>query len=337
MKKRFLTIVSMATLLLSGCGGTKQIGYDDIMKNVSSAEIYSSSSTTAITAKGNMAFKNMTDAVIKDLENARDTYGIDFTYGVDGQLDIMLVSSLISDGKVSYSNNFNTQNFSSSQASVESLVNSYLDTHTSKSEAYVDLTTGVAMAKIDDDEEWTEIPADSGMDNSLVTTDELLPVINLVADTVGRDRAVITKTENGYLMDYDLALNHDVLSKVPQEYRDMIEKDGISYDNILSVFEGIDSGSYSFPIHMTVTFLDQGNGQYLINDITVSGEMILSFDKDFDELKEMGLGANVQMDADYSFGISGNVTVNLEYKNNLGFTPMDMGLNYDSTAVTEVK
>ncbi len=308
-------------LALSGCG-KKEITYDDIMDNILDSTIYTSSSSTAITANGNLAFKDMTPAVVEDLNNAKNTYGIDLTFGVDGQLDIMMVSSVVSDGKISYTNNFNTQNFSSSQQAVADMINGYLGSHTSTSEAYVDLTTGEAMAKVDGDEDWTTIPAGTGLDNSLLTSSELKPLIGIVADTVGHDKAVITATENGYTLEYDFALNNEILSQVPQNYRDMIEANGISYDNILSVVQTMDTGSYSFPVHLKLNLLKQGKN-YMINDVSFSGTMYTGFDKSWDELLALGLGSHNpdSMPKDYEFGITGEVSLAIEYKNNFGYQP----------------
>ncbi len=327
-KKLFGLGITTLTLTLGAFGcGKKEIDYDTLVGNIMDNTIYTSTSTTAITAKGNMAFKDMTPAVTEDLQMAKETYGIDLTLGVDGQLDIMLVSSLISDGKISYSNNFNTQNFSSSQESIAMLINNYLKTHTSTSEAYVDLETGAAMIKLDGAEEWQEVPSDSEiqMDNSLLQSSELVPMIMLIADTVGKENAVVTKTENGYTLDFDLALNNEVLSKVPQQYRQLIEQDGISYENILTVMRQMDNGNYAFPLHFSFTFLTQGK-QYMLTEIHATGNLLLSFDKSFEELKAMGLGADNEegLPADYEFGVSGNLDMAIDYRNHFGYQPTEI-------------
>lgn len=318
----------MAAMLAFSACGKKELTYDDIIGNVLDATIYTSSSTTAITGKGAIAFKDMTPAVIEDLNNAKENFGIDLTFGADGQLDIMMVSSVISDGNISYSNNFNTQNFSSSQQAVADLINGYLESHTSTSEAYVDLQTGAAMARVNPEDDWTQIPPEMGMDNSLINGKDLVPIINLVADTVGHDQAIITPTDTGCMVEFDFSLNSELLGKVPQEYRESIEKDGISYENILSVMKTLDTGSYNCPVHMTVNLLKQADN-YMINDITLSGEMNTGFDESWEELKNLGLASN-NPDAlpdDYQFGVTGTVSVAVEYKNNFGYQPIDMGLS----------
>lgn len=322
--------------VMCGCGKSKnERAYDDLIKIVSDATIYSATATTAITAKGNMAFKDMTNAVTEDLEHAKEHYGIDLTLGMDGELDVLKVSTLVSDGKISYSNNFNTWNFTSSNEAVDVLINNYLETHTSRSEAYVDLFTGEAMVRVDDGDEWTEIGPESGMDNTLITNKELLPLINIVADTMGKENAIITPTNTGCSLEYDLALNYEILSRVPENYRDMLEEDGISYDNVLNVMKSIDKGDYAFPLHMKVNFLRQ-NDAYVIGDIALKGDMVLSFDKSFDELREMGLGADGEgMPEDYRFGTSGNIMVNIEYKNVFGYTPTEIFTEDNPMSQTE--
>ena len=323
MKKKVLALSAvLIPLTLAGCG---KMNYEKLTKDMQNETIYTSSSSALVHADASLDFINLSETAQSDMDNAKELFGMDLSEGVDGSLEILMTNSMVSDDYMTYYNNFGTNKFTSSIPEVEAVIKDYLGAETSSSEIYADRKSGEVAASVDGGE-WTSLGKDSGVNTTLLTTNDILPILNTVNQITEKENVEVTDTNIGYDITYKLDIDSSHLEMVPEEIRQMLSFKDFTFDQILNLVKKLDqptegdSIQYQFPATVTISFLKQEK-EYKIQAVVFEGKLNITTTNTFEELGLDELVTGGLLPEGYRFDVDGRLDLEINYQNTFGYLP----------------
>ncbi|MBR3517899.1 MAG: hypothetical protein IKO10_16475 [Lachnospiraceae bacterium] len=323
MKKKVLALSAvLIPLTLAGCG---RMNYEKLTKDMQNETVYTSSSSALVHADVSLDFINLSETAQSDMDNAKELFGMDLSEGVDGSLEILMTNSMVSDDYMTYYNNFGTNKFTSSIPEVEAVIKDYLGAETSSSEIYADRKSGEVAASVDGGE-WTSLGKESGVDTTLLTTNDILPILNTINQITEEENVKVSDTNIGYDITYKLNIDSSHLEMVPEEIRQMLSFKDFAFDQILNLVKKLDqptedgSVQYQFPATVTISFLKQEK-EYKIQAVVFEGKLNITTTKTFEELGLDELVTKGLLPEGYRFDVDGKLDLEINYQNTFGYLP----------------
>lgn len=333
IKAAVIVVIAVAAGFLIPINLKHKVGYDELMKRTAVEAVYSTNATTSVSIQGDLQFTELSESVKSDLNTLYTHSGIKAEDGLDARIDLMSLSGNEWSGNYIHTKNVSNSVITSSQDKVATILSSILgeDPDTS-SEILIERDTKKAILRTDNGE-WNDISSYITEDDAKpLSTGDLVPALNFIAETVGKKKAVTLQTEGGYTTTFSFEINTELLDKVPQEYRDMAVKDFTSWENITSAVQILESNpGYHFPVNVTICFT--GDGQYQITQIAISGDLSMEYQKTYEEILAMLSDKQEVLDnlpADYRFGVGGNIEISFDYRCDIGYDP-NIQISIDNT------
>lgn len=314
VNKTGLFIIAMlfvAIIIIGFMIGDKE-KINEILDNTAVETVTSSETSVIIGASANLALSDFTNAVLEDVQTAKEEYGIDLSKGLDGKLDLTYLNTNQTDKKTIRVSSYMARNFDSSQDFLEEAVLNAFGDNNVYSEMYIDIDSGNA---VDGNGVLLGNVYSSGLSDTgkiISDSESIKKYVSDIVHTADKNHTVVTETETGYKCTCKFYITRDFIDRIPNEF--YLERN-IDKQQVLKIFEGLEnSNMYEFPAEFTVNFVYLDN-KYYITDTEFKGSLKTKFDKSFDELIEMGIGNKDNLPEDYRFGVKGDLNADIVYKN----------------------
>ena len=289
--------------------------YENIMDNFDTAPLYGMDTNINISASGNMIFKDMTASVVEDFENAKGSYGIDLTDGIDGDLNLAMLSSVRLNDNVMYINDYIARDFTSSDEYLEGMITNEFGNNIQSTIIYADFNTGELYDSTglelgnfySDPEAYSKINT-----RTIPAGEDIKTFIESIAMAIGKENIKVKKDGSDVYLYVDTEVTSDVISNFPDSF---FTDRGISKYTVISSLKQIESkNDYTFPIRFEAHFVKNGS-KYRIVESSFTGNLRYPFDKSFEEILALGFGTDDgNLPEDYRFGVEGNIDLDLTYK-----------------------